>query len=214
MKKVVHDEKVLCLRRSVLKRGGLFQGLSMQVERYTRLLANEENLFFLPRSEAERDFRFKQWIPYVLITKGNEILRYRRGDGGGESRLHGMLSIGFGGHVTERDCDEHGGYMAGLLREVREETGLQTAPTSAVAAINDDSTEVGRVHFGIVHIMRLPDDAKVSRRSEISSPEFVSLAKSPKNLDAYESWSRLCLESKIIEKRCNLSAPLVCDVSI
>lgn len=189
------EQKVLCLRRETLERAGLFQGVSLEADRYISLIENRENHHFLPRSEAERDFRYKQCVPYVLILRGNRILRYRRGKKSGESRLRGLYSVGVGGHIDEKDYVNGKGYETGLRREIEEETGFQvTKQPMALAVINDDSTEVGRVHFGVVHIMRLPENAKVSRRSEIESPEFIALSEASKNLDNYETWSRLCLE--------------------
>ena len=192
------DERVLCLKREVLEEAGMFQGMSLDVNRYLRLLDNPENLFFLPRSEADQNYRFKQWIPYVLIFKGGMILRYRRENKGGESRLRGLYSVGIGGHITEQDFAGGNGYEAGMNREVREETGFEPVKSVAFAVINDDSTEVGRAHFGVVHVMRLPENAKRSSRGEVHSPEFVRLPDAcedaAKNPDSYETWSRLCLE--------------------
>ncbi len=196
------EERVLCLKREVLEEAGMFQGMSLHVNRYLRLLDNPENLFFLPRSEADQNYRFKQCIPYVMVLKGKmfkeKILRYRRGSKGGESRLRGLYSVGIGGHITEQDFAGGNGYEAGMNREVREETGFEPVKSPAVAVINDDSTEVGRAHFGVVHVMRLPENAKRSSRGEVHSPEFVSMVEAywdaAENPDSYETWSRLCLE--------------------
>lgn len=192
------DERVLCLKREVLEDAGMFQGMSLHVDRYLPLLDNPENLFFLPRREADQNFHFKQWIPYVLIFQGDKVLRYHRGSKGGESRLRGLYSVGVGGHITEQDFASGNGYEEGMNREVREETGFEPVKAPAVAVINDDSTEVGKAHLGVVHIMRLPESAKMSDRREIASLEFVYLMDvvrdAAKNPDSYESWSRLCLE--------------------
>jgi predicted NUDIX family phosphoesterase len=64
----------------------------------------------------------------------------------------------------------------------------------SVAVINDDSTEVGYVHFGVVHIMHLDDETIAGRRNGIVAPEFVSFADALHDTSAYESWSRFCLE--------------------
>jgi predicted NUDIX family phosphoesterase len=66
---------------------------------------------------------------------------------------------------------------------------------AAVAVINDDSTDVGQVHFGVVHVMPLADETVANRRSGIVAPEFVPFAEAVKDLSAYESWSRFCLEN-------------------
>ena len=68
------------------------------------------------------------------------------------------------------------------------------AREAAVAVINDDSTEVGYVHFGVVHIMQVSDESVAARRSGIAEPEFVPITEAVKDLAAYESWSRFCLE--------------------
>lgn len=192
------EERVLCLNREVLEEAGMFQGMSLDVNRYLRLLDNPKNLSFLPRSEADQNYRFKQWIPYVLIFKGGMLLRYRRGSKGGESRLRGLYSVGIGGHIAEQDFAGGNGYEAGMNREVREETGFEPVKNPAVAVLNDDSTEVGRAHLGVVHVMRLPENAKKISRGEVHSPEFVKLTDAcldaDKNPDSYETWSRLCLE--------------------
>jgi predicted NUDIX family phosphoesterase len=81
-----------------------------------------------------------------------------------------------------------------MRRELMEEVAVENINDAAVAVINDDSTEVGYVHFGVVHIVHVPNDKVVGRRSGILAPEFVPFAEAVKNPDGYESWSRLCLE--------------------
>jgi ABC-type phosphate transport system substrate-binding protein len=75
-----------------------------------------------------------------------------------------------------------------------EEVAVEAVNESTVAVINDDSTEVGYVHFGVVHVMQVADEKAVGRRSGILGPEFIPAAEAVKNAAAYESWSRLCLE--------------------
>ena len=78
--------------------------------------------------------------------------------------------------------------------ELMEEVAVEGVKDVAVAVINDDSTEVGSVHFGVVHIVRLPNENVASRRTGIVSPEFISIADAVKDLKAFESWSGFCLE--------------------
>jgi predicted NUDIX family phosphoesterase len=191
------EERVLCFERRVLEELGIFQGLSLEIDKYLPVLTSPKRILYLNRSEAEQDKRYKQLIPYVLVICNNRILRYRRGRGGQETRLHGLYSVGIGGHISEED---HGlfstgfGYHEGMRRELMEEVAIDEVKESAVAVINDDSTEVGQVHFGVVHILSAANESIVGRRSGILGPEFISLAEAVENLSAYESWSRLCLE--------------------
>ena len=105
------EERVLCFERKLLEEIGLFQGLSLEVEKYLPAVITTSRLVYLNRSDAEQDKRYKQLIPYVLVIRNDKILRYRRGRGGQETRLHGLYSVGVGGHISE---DDHGLFSTGL----------------------------------------------------------------------------------------------------
>ncbi len=192
------EERVLCFERKLLEQLGVFQGLSLAVEKYFPALTAPARLVYRNRSEAELDKRYKQLIPYVLIIHNGKILRYRRGRGGQETRLHGLFSVGVGGHISDED---HGlfsavaGYQDGLRRELLEEVGIHGGDPPAVGLINDDSTDVGCVHFGIVHILQAGSEGIAGRRSGIVAPEFLPTAQALKDPSSYESWSRFCLEN-------------------
>ena len=191
------EERVLCFERKLLEELGVFQGLSLDVEKYLPAVTSASRLVYLNRSDAEHDKRFKQLIPYVLLIWNRRILRYRRGKSGQETRLHGLYSVGVGGHISEED---HGlfstgpGYHEGMRRELMEEVAVEEENESAVAVINDDSTEVGQVHFGVVHVMHLAKESIAGRRSGIVGPEFIPVVEAVKDPSGYESWSRFCLE--------------------
>src|SRR5579859_1127456 len=206
------EERVLCFRRKLLEELGLFQGLNLEVEKYLPVVTSPAQLGYVNRSEAEQDKRYKQLIPYVLLICNGKILRYRRGKGGQETRLHGLYSVGVGGHISDED---HGlfssgiGYEEGMRRELMEEVAVEQVNAPAVGLINDDSTEVGYVHFGVVHIMHVADQSVAGRRSGIVAPEFVPFDEALKDLACYESWSRFCLEhlDALLAKASN-AAPL------
>lgn len=97
------EERVLCFERKLLESLGVFQGLSLDVERSLPVITAPARLVYLNRSEAEHDQRCKQLIPCVLLVCNGNILRYRRGRGGQETRLHGLYSVGIGGHISDED---------------------------------------------------------------------------------------------------------------
>jgi predicted NUDIX family phosphoesterase len=191
------EERVLCFERKLLDELGVFQGLSLEIEKYLPVVTSSSNILYLNRSDAEQDKRYKQLIPYVLVICNDKILRYRRGKGGQETRLHGLYSVGIGGHISDED---HGlfsndlGYQEGMRRELVEEVAIDEVKEASVAVINDDSTDVGYVHFGVVHVLHVADENVAGRRSGIVAPEFVPIAEVVKDPSGYESWSRFCLE--------------------
>ena len=192
------EERVLCFKRELFEKLGVFQGMSLEVGKYLPVVTAQSNVIYLNRSEAEQDKRYKQLIPYALIICGDKVLRYRRGKGGQETRLHGLYSVGVGGHISEEDNGLFSsgiGYHDAMRRELLEEVSIDVTKEMAVAVINDDSTEVGFVHLGIVHIVYVADESLANRRSGIVSPEFVPVSEAVKNPESYESWSRFCLEN-------------------
>jgi predicted NUDIX family phosphoesterase len=205
------EERVLCFERKLLEDLGVFQGIDLRVDRYLPVVTAQPNLVYRNRSEAEQDKRYKQLIPYVLLVCKEKVLRYRRGKGGQETRLHGLFSVGIGGHISDED---HGlfstgaGYQDGMRRELMEEVAVETVDAPAVAVINDDSTEVGYVHFGVVHILKVSDESVAGRRSGIVAPEFIPFVEAVNEASAYESWSRFCLENlnSLLAKAADLAA--------
>jgi predicted NUDIX family phosphoesterase len=190
------EERVLCFERKLLDELGVFQGLSLETGKYLPAVTSAAKTSYRNRSEAEQNKSYKQLIPYVLVICGGKILRYRRGKGGGEARLHGLYSVGIGGHISDEDDDLFSprGYQEGMRRELLEEVDIDEIDEAVVAVINDDSTEVGYVHFGVVHILHVTSEDVAGRRSGIVNPEFVPVNEAMKDLSAYESWSRFCLE--------------------
>jgi|SRR5271163_4756625 len=191
------EEKVLCFERKLFEELGVFQGLCLDVEKYLPVVTVPSRLCYLNRSEAENDRRFKQLIPYVLIISQDRILRYQRGKGGQETRLRGLYSVGIGGHISDQDrglFSQDIGYHDAMRREIMEEVAIEEVNETAVAVINDDSTDVGYVHFGAVHIMRVGSEEVGGRRKGIVNPEFIPIEQAVRQAADYESWSRFCLE--------------------
>ena len=196
----VADEKVLVFPRSLFERLGVFQGFSNDVGRYLPAILDKNNNSFQPRAQAEANPDFKQIIPYVVVTDGKSILHYVRGKKAGEQRLVAKGSIGIGGHINDEDhslfADGMQAFQAAVEREVREELSVQGAfDAKPVGLINDDSTEVGRVHFGIVHLLfRTPDKVKKNEQV-ITQVEFVPIEELKAKREQMETWSQLCLDN-------------------
>jgi predicted NUDIX family phosphoesterase len=194
------DENVLVVRRSLFDELGSFHGLSFEPEKYLSALLSRGNNFFLPRAQAENDPTHKQIIPYALIVHGETILHYVRGKKAGEQRLVSKGSIGIGGHMNDTDeslfaWDENA-YHAGVAREVNEELKISSGYESRVVALlNDDTTEVGRVHLGIVHVFQLEEPNVQKRESMITNVAFLTKDELRARRDQLETWSQICLDS-------------------
>lgn len=192
------EQKVLCFKRSVLEKLGVFQGISLDVGKYFPVVTAQANIKYINRSEAEQDLRYKQLIPYALIICGDKILRYRRGQDSAETRLWGAYSVGVGGHIPRKQQGvffAETGYRAAMRRELLEEVSVNILRETAVAVINDDNTEVGSVHFGVVHVVQVASEAIASCRGDIVGHEFIPMNDVVRNPHAYEPWSRFCLEN-------------------
>ena len=196
-------EHVLVVPTQLFHDIGYIQGFTHDVEKYLDRLLDAKNTSYRPRPDMEEDPSFKQLIPYVIFRHTDHdgtvrILHYARGSGGGESRLHAKLSIGIGGHISSTDADTSTAhpYQSGMQRELEEEIQIDTAYTmSLVGLINDDDTEVGKVHLGIVHLCDVDSMAIQSNEIEIEDTSFLTLSELESNLDRFETWSQICIRA-------------------
>jgi predicted NUDIX family phosphoesterase len=194
------EENVLVVRRSLFDELGSFHGLNFEPDKYLKAILSRGNNFFLPRAQAENDPTHKQIIPYAVIAHGDSVLHYVRGKKAGEQRLVAKGSIGIGGHMNDTDeslfaWDENA-YRAGVEREVTEEINIESPfEDRIVALLNDDTTEVGRVHLGIVHVFRLAEPKVQKREAMITNVAFLTKDELQARRENLETWSQLCVDS-------------------
>jgi predicted NUDIX family phosphoesterase len=194
------EENILVIRRSLFDELGSFQGLSFEPEKYLKAILSRGSNFFIPRPEAETNPAYKQIIPYALIAFERTVLHYVRGKKAGEQRLVAKGSIGIGGHMNETDeslfaMDEQA-YRAGVEREVNEEIKINTSfEDRIVALLNDDSTEVGQVHLGIVHVFKLKEPKVQKREAMITGLTFLTKEELIARRASLETWSQICVDA-------------------
>ncbi len=143
----------------------------------------EHHAFFAERAYMERCSHFKQIIPYIALTRGDQVLCYQRRAKHTEQRLGGLWTVGFGGHIEPFDRDETGEVglvRATALRELEEETGLKVEASALrpLGFINSEREEVSQVHFGVFFEVDLSrDDRSPEALAELvasqSEPERV-----------------------------------------
>jgi predicted NUDIX family phosphoesterase len=196
----VPNENVLVIRRELFDQLGSFQGLNFDAQKYLDAFLARGNNVFLQRSKAEINPAYKQIIPYALIAFEKKVAYYVRGKKAGEQRLVAKGSIGIGGHMNETDetlfaMDEQA-YRVGVEREVNEEIRIDTRfDDRIVALLNDDTTEVGRVHLGIVHVFKLAEPKLEKREAMITGLTFLSKEELLSRRETMETWSQICLDS-------------------
>jgi predicted NUDIX family phosphoesterase len=190
-----HVEHVLVVPTQLFRELGYFQGFCTDVGPYLKNLFDPMHITFRPRDEMENDPTFKQLIPYCLFRSGGELFHYRRGKAQGEGRLHSKRSIGVGGHISSQDQNQAVSiYLEAMHREIDEEVYLETTYSdTCVGLLNDDATEVGRVHLGIVHIFDLDAPKVRPRETSMLDAGFASTADLLRDVDQFETWSQLCL---------------------
>ena len=202
----VATEHVLVIPTPIFHEIGHFQGFSTEVARYLPRLLNPEHMSYRARAEMEKDPSFKQLIPYVLFRYTTPegivtLFQYTRGKGQGEARLHSKRSVGIGGHISSDDAaatltGSSSVYDEGMRRELNEEVSIDTPYQSQLAGlINDDLTEVGKVHLGVVHIFDVDSPAVAPREADICDSGFRPVSELLAELDSFETWSKICLEA-------------------
>ena len=193
------EELVLVFPRKILDVIGDFQGMEFNVDRYISAILDKSNCRFLPRTMAENDPSYKQVVSYVLIQKGDSWLHYIRGKASGEKRLVAKSSIGIGGHINPQDQSLFDAgldfYETAVQRELHEELKMEGVfGTRIVALLNDDSTAVGQVHFGIVHHCMLTSENVSKGEASLTGLAFLTLEQLLKRREQMETWSQFCLD--------------------
>jgi predicted NUDIX family phosphoesterase len=202
------DERVLVVPSSELDRLGRFQGFSAEADRYMKSLLVPELMQYRPRSQVEDDPGFKQIIPYVVFRCADAVFCYLRGKSQGEARLHRLRSLGVGGHVSEEDAQ--GGksldaYESAMRRELDEEVEVASpGRILRVGLINDDSTPVGQVHLGVVHLFDLERPQVTAREEGLVESGFVPLATVKTIRHEFETWSQICIDAVLKKGDANL----------
>jgi len=198
------EEYVLVFPTQLLDQIGKFQGISFELNKYLDIILNPINHTFLKRKDAETNPAFKQLIPYALLHCGSDVFIYRRGKLLAEKRLFGNYSLGIGGHISVTDPGLFSTtYEDGLKREIDEEVIIESPYTQRVVALlNDDSNDVGKVHFGIVHALTLEKPLVKPREKSINETKFLGISELQKDVDGFENWSKICIEhiQKIIQQ--------------
>ena len=183
-------ENVLTVKRELISKFIPEKGITTEnCDRMVDIILG--NYEFLPRPEAENDPSHKQIIPYVVICRGDEVFATRRLKKGNETRLHGLLSVGIGGHINpETDGNGEDVLSRGMDRELEEEVSIESrGKMTPRGIINDDTTEVGSVHLGLFFTLEVTGEVKVLETEKLEGC-WIKRADMEGLSEQMETWSQ------------------------
>ena len=191
MSPALAGERVLVVPRDVLPARGDWHGL--RVDGVDALLeAVRADGAFLPRDEMEADPSYKQVIPYLVLRDADRYFLMRRTRAGGDPRLFDRWSIGVGGHLNPGDED----VLGGLRREWREELVADFEPAfEPLALLNDETTDVGSVHLGVVFVADAGGRPVEVRETDKLIGAFAPRDEVAAGVEHLETWSRIVFEA-------------------
>lgn len=148
---------------------------------------------FMPRAHAETNFAYKQIIPYLLFAFDQKLFVMQRKSNASEQRLANKFSLGIGGHIRQEDI-ENNNVFDWAKREFEEEVNYQGSMKAIpIGILNDDSSDVGKVHIGIIWLISGNSD-QISIKNEHKSGILMSLDECKKIYSNMENWSKICLD--------------------
>ena len=149
--------------------------------------------FFIDRPTAEVSPEYRQIIPYVLIRNGDEYFVLVRTPKQSETRLHHKVSLGIGGHINPGQS-----LLEGLQKELDEEVWIGSDyDMQFIGIVNDDSTDVGRVHLGAAYVLDAQGKEIKVKETDKMSGEWMSRAALRNARNAMESWSEIIYDEFI-----------------
>lgn len=193
-----NDKLIMVVKREILFGDNYFEGYRAQdeIDYESRIL---KNFKYMKRWIVENDPAYKQPVSYSVIVNPilKKVFAYQRSTHDArypEKRLQGKWSWGVGGHIEKLDVGNP--IHKSMLRELKEEVKISGSINPRILGyINNDSDDVGKVHFGILYIVETNSKSIEPKDPEISNGEFKKIEELEKICTAHpvEEWSRICL---------------------
>ena len=192
-------EKVLVVPTTLLENH--LQNKSFITENILEVLdVIKHNHLYVPREYAEYAPEYKQIIPYVILISKSGYFLTKRLKKQTEKRLHGLCSIGLGGHINPEEETLDDVIIAGMRRELLEEVGLEDfTATDCVGIINDHSADVSNYHIGRVYPLFVNQNIRVRETSKMTG-QWAAEEVVNQTVDNLESWSKIAWENRNLWK--------------
>lgn len=130
----------------------------------------------------------------------NAIFLMERGSYSSEQKLKNKFSLGIGGHLNKEDLEKD--ILLWGMREFNEEVNYtDDFKIEAIAIINDESNDIGKLHIGIVYIINGTSN-NITIKSELKSGKLIPFEECLHYYDRLEPWSQLvinCIKNREIK---------------
>lgn len=145
-------------------------------------------------------------IPYCIVSYKDKILSYQRTSMSGENRLHGLYSVGIGGHI---DLEEESEVFSKSTEEFIKETAFrefeeelmidasQIVNFEVLSTLYDTTTEVNKLHLGYICKLEISEDAynMLLNPEHIVEDHICNISFEQEDIEKYESWSQIILKN-------------------
>jgi predicted NUDIX family phosphoesterase len=204
--KSIRKENVLVAPRDVL--GDCIFGEYVPFDEAQFEVFYRNHCSFLDRAAAENDSSVKQFVTFTLVYHGSSILIYRRGQFTTTSDLlKGQLSVGFGGHVNDKDFDLFnsgaGAFQNNAARELKEELFLDeiykeqheaAQRTKILGYVNVDDSMDAEHHIAVLVAFQHVDKS-IPKKGELSINQlsWLNLDNIKNDTSSFDLWSEIIL---------------------
>jgi predicted NUDIX family phosphoesterase len=198
---MMNDRSIMVIQRDVLFSKMHFDGFLYSTNfDFETIILN--NYSWMEQSNAEKNQFFKQPVGYTILCNFflKKVYVYQRSSKDehyAEKRLQGKYSCGVGGHVEKLDITSNNPIVASTIREVKEEVDINAETVKVLGYINDDSDDVGKVHFGILYLLETSaevinhKDVEIAKGELLDIKEFEKICNDPEF--RVENWSKIAL---------------------
>lgn len=187
-----YSEEILVVRRNILfQNNPAWNGINTTT--FDTFVENiQRHAAYIPRAHAETNPAYKQIIPYMIFRFEQKIFVMQRKSTASEQRLANKYSLGIGGHIRQEDIIDND-IFSWAKREFEEEVSYNgSLKISKIGVLNDESTEVSKVHLGMVLLLE-GDNENIQIKDEHKSGMLLTFTECKALYPLLENWSQMVL---------------------
>lgn len=148
---------------------------------------------YINRYEAEYNNAFQQVIPYFIISNESETKYFVGKRIKGDTRLEGMLSLGFGGHINDIDGNIEIVKKA-INREMNEELNIEPISNFKYIGTMRDLTSETNDHFGLIFMLKANESSISIKETDNLEGIWMTKEEMYDKYGKFENWSKYILD--------------------